>query len=147
MKEQAIALLALFNSCGQLLLLKRAKEQHCGGLWSFPGGKIEQGEAPLAAAIRELKEETGLTADDYRLLTQQSFTYPDRLLHFHLFSTRCLDLSGLNCESPHRWIYPKQLSQYPMPDANRELCKIVQTASLQPTTAYQAVTIKHECSI
>lgn len=100
------------------MLLKRDEGQHCAGLWSFPGGKIEAGEAPEIAAIRELKEETALSATGWQKLCLQSFEYPDRLLHFNLFSCVCYDVSPLNAESAHVWSPVGKLTDYPMPAAN-----------------------------
>jgi len=120
-----IALIAPFDNKGNLLLLKRDAKQHCGGLWSFPGGKVEAGEKAEAAAMRELKEETGLDGIQWRLLGTHCFDYPDRQLHFLLFSCLCENLEELNCESPHTWAEPGDLNDYPMPDANRALVSIL----------------------
>jgi len=106
-------------------LLNRKQDQHCGGLWSFPGGKIESAETVKAAAMRELKEETGLTGTNWRLLGQCSFEYPDRLLHFHVFRCLCENTKALACESAHTWVKPDALSDYPMPDANRTLISLL----------------------
>ena len=110
-----------------MLLLKRDDDKHCGGLWSFPGGKVEAGEQPLAAAMRELKEETGLSATGWKSLCNQSFEYPDRLLHFELFSCVCSDLSPLDTESTHAWSAIDTLTHYPMPAANDQFIKALQS--------------------
>ncbi|NWF36881.1 NUDIX domain-containing protein [Mariprofundus sp. KV] len=115
-----------FDGDGNVLLLKRDSGQHCGDLWSFPGGKIETGESPKTAAIRELSEETGLEGNDWQLLGDSTFEYPDRLLHFFLFSCQCHHPEALACESSHLWSEPDQLSSYPMPDANKALLHIIQ---------------------
>ena len=127
MKPQAIALVVPFNGDGNVLLLKRDSGQHCGDLWSFPGGKIEPGESPKIAAIRELTEETGLEGSDWKFLGDSTFEYPDRLLHFFLFICQCDDLKPIACESTHVWIESDQLSSYPMPDANKALLQTIQT--------------------
>jgi len=114
-------LVAPFNCDGHVLLLKRSADQHCGGLWSFPGGKVEPGESAQTAAMRELQEETGLTGSAWRHLGAQSFTYPDRLLHFQLFSCRCEQIVGLSCESGYAWVSVDALAGYPMPEANGAL--------------------------
>jgi len=118
MISQTIVLIAPFDDKGNVLLLRRDDGKHCGGLWSFPGGKVEAGEQPQAAAMRELKEETGLNATEWQRLCNQSFEYPDRRLHFELFSCVCNDLSPLDTESPHVWTSIDTLTDYPMPDAN-----------------------------
>ncbi|MDQ6981592.1 MAG: NUDIX domain-containing protein [Mariprofundus sp.] len=125
-----MALVAPFDCKGNLLLLKRNQNQHCGGLWSFSGGKVEAGESAKEAAIRELKEETGLSGTDWHLLGNHDFEYPDCLLHFHLFSCLCEDISPLACESPHAWVKRSRLSNYPMPDANQALIPLLNTDGL-----------------
>ena len=121
MKEQVIALVAAFNSNGELLLLKRPDDVHQGGRWSFPGGKVEEGETPLDCAVREFKEETGLTGKLWRHLGKASHSYDDRKLHFLFFICHCPDTSTLNSESPYAWADLNQLDDYPMPDANSKL--------------------------
>jgi len=121
MNEQVIALIAAFNSKGEILLLKRPDDVHCGGLWSFPGGKIKTIESPLEAAARELKEETGLYGTNWRQLGESTHAYPDRNLHFQFFVCTCRDTSSLRAESEHRWVNLHNLHRYPMPEANAGL--------------------------
>ncbi|MDQ7011469.1 MAG: (deoxy)nucleoside triphosphate pyrophosphohydrolase [Mariprofundaceae bacterium] len=125
MNSQVIALVAAFNRNGELLLLKRPDDVHQGGLWSFPGGKVEADERPLQAAVRELKEETGLTGHHWRHLGKASHTYPDRSLHFLMFICTCPDVAGLSAGLPHAWVRPAQLDDYPMPEANRKLMPLL----------------------
>ncbi len=118
MKEQLIALVAAFNEQGEVLLLKRPEDAHCGGLWSLPGGKVESNEAPQAAARRELIEETGLKGKDWRLVGEYSHAYPDRKLHFHLFACRILRGVAPRCRGKFVWAEAENLGDYPMPAAN-----------------------------
>ena len=105
-----------------MLLIRRADDAHCPGLWSLPGGKLEPGESPLIAAKRELLEETGLTGDQWQKLGESDYRYADRHLHFHLFSCQCLDASGMQTETDeHTWVAPAELHRYPMPAANDAL--------------------------
>jgi len=113
-----IALVAAFNPKRELLLLKRPDEAHCGGLWSLPGGKIEDNEEPLAAAQRELHEETGLVGESWIAVGQFSHAYDDRHLQFHLFACRCVELAGFSPESESAWASRCNLNQFPMPAAN-----------------------------
>ncbi len=121
MNIRVIALTAAFNSSRELLLLKRPDDIHCGGLWSFPGGRVEEGETHLNAAIRELKEETGLSATRWRHLGKGSHTYSDRTLNFLFFVCHCPYISGLNSESTHTWSRVDELEKFPMPEANARL--------------------------
>jgi len=104
-----------------VLLLKRHQHQHCADLWSFPGGKVEAGEQAQQAAIRELNEETGLSASDWRSIGESRFAYPDRVLHFVLFTCVCEHIAGLQTEAPHVWARVDTLPDYPMPEANAAL--------------------------
>ena len=122
---QAIALVAALNSEGNVLLLKRDDTQHCGGLWSFPGGKIEAGEEPETAAQRELKEETGLTASNWKYIGTYSHAYPDQLLHFFLFTCVHDTAATLETESAYIWARESELTNYPMPDANSKLLSML----------------------
>ena len=121
MRARSIALAVAFDEAGNVLLLKRTTTQHCADLWSFPGGKIEAGETPKAAAIRELQEETGLSGSNWKLLGMHRFEYPDRLLNFMLFTCLCNSSDLLSCESEHAWITLDELPDFPMPEANAEL--------------------------
>jgi len=101
-----------------VLLLKRTEDQHCAGLWSFPGGKIEAGESPQTAAQRELQEETGLTGSSWKQLCTQRFVDVDCTLHFTVFTCICEQLANLNAEAPYVWSGLSTLPDYPMPQAN-----------------------------
>ncbi|MFC1542334.1 NUDIX hydrolase [Pseudomonadota bacterium] len=121
MANQVIALVAAFNSNKELLLLKRPEDTHCGGLWSFPGGKVEENEMPLDAAVRELREETGLSGKLWRHLGKASHSYADRTLNFLFFVCQCPGISELDSESAHMWIKLDELNKQAMPEANVKL--------------------------
>jgi len=116
---QVIALIAAFNRNHELLLLKRPDNVHCGSLWSFPGGKVEDDEMPLQAALRELQEETHLKGIKWRHLGKSSHSYTEKTLHFLLFVCFCPDISNLVAESEAKWVKRKQLDNYSMPAANQ----------------------------
>jgi len=124
--QTAIALVAAFDDHERLLLLKRKDDQHCAGLWSFPGGKVEANETAGQAAQRELHEETGLTCTDWQQLGTHHFDYEDRRLHFILFRCRCTDTTALQPESKHDWVTLHQLPTLPMPPANVALIDMLQ---------------------
>ena len=129
MYEQVIALVAAFNDRGEMLLLKRPDDTHCGGLWSLPGGKVETDETPLETARRELMEEAGVAGQGWRPLGKINHRYPDRSLAFALFACDCPDLSGFTPESEPAWVTPSDLDAYPMPEANRKLLPLLRRLS------------------
>ena len=118
---QIISLVAPFNRHGEILLLKRPDEVPCGGLWSLPGGKVEEDEMPLQAAVRELKEETGLQGKRWRHLGKASHAYGQQRLNFLFFVCFCPDLATLDCESPYAWYTRDMLQHLMMPEANAKL--------------------------
>jgi 8-oxo-dGTP diphosphatase len=109
---------------GSVLVAKRGGDQHLAGTWEFPGGKIEPDEEPAEAALRELREETGLTAPSAEPLLVFVHDYPDRRLRFHAFVVR--SESGevtLDRGREFSWMSPASLDGLSMPDANRAILR------------------------
>lgn len=70
----------LFDSQGRVLVAKRHSRAHQGGLWEFPGGKVEDGESPRRALVRELREELDIEVVEMSPFMQVPFQYPDRFV-------------------------------------------------------------------
>ena len=121
-----IALVAVVNLSNEVLLLKRGDDVHCPNAWSFPGGKLEQDELPLQAAIRELKEEVGIKGKLWRHVGKHIHTYDDRTLSFLLFFCRFDgDISVLNPEGELIWCPLDSIHDMQMPEANAKLIEIL----------------------
>jgi len=105
---------------GRVLVRKREGDALLAGLFEFPGGKVEAGEAPADAARRELREEAGLTGGDVEPLIVHVFDYPDRKVRLHAFLVR--EPAGSGCEAGgFTWVGLDELSALPMPEANRPI--------------------------
>ncbi len=119
-----VAAAALVDADGRVLLAQRPPGKSMAGLWEFPGGKIDPGETPERALIRELAEELGIdvAASCLAPLTFASHSYPD----FHLLMPLyvCRKWSGIvTAREGQRlaWARPARLGDYPMPPADKPL--------------------------
>ena len=114
---------ALFDASGRVLISQRPQHKALGGLWEFPGGKVEPGEAPEAALIRELKEELDLTVEPDALdpYAFASHAYPDFHLLMPLYViTRWQGVVKLdpNAAQAMKWVAPRELRDHEMPPAD-----------------------------
>jgi 8-oxo-dGTP diphosphatase len=119
-----VAAAALIDADGRVLICRRPEGKTMSGLWEFPGGKVEDGETPEAALIRELGEELGIEIGA-RCLTPLSFVshdYGDFHLLMPLFVTRKWDGIPHPLERQElKWVMPRELGTYPMPPADLPL--------------------------
>lgn len=105
----------------RVLITKRRSEGLLGGLWEFPGGKMEPGETPETACLREIKEETGLTVEIAASLTTVRHAYTHFKVILEIFT--CRYVSGkvrLTGPTAHKWVKLPDLSLFPFGAANRK---------------------------
>ncbi|MCY0148662.1 (deoxy)nucleoside triphosphate pyrophosphohydrolase [Hoeflea sp. G2-23] len=115
---------ALVDADGRVLLSQRPKGKKLAGLWEFPGGKVEPGETPEAALIRELMEELGVATktDCLAPLTFASHSYDEFHLLMPLFVCRRFEGSARGLEGQVlKWVRPRDMRTYPMPPADEPL--------------------------
>ena len=112
---------ALIDVDGRVLLAKRPAHKPMPDLWEFPGGKIEDGETPEAAIIRELDEELGIDTKSTCLapLSFVSHAYDDFHLLMPLFVCRVWQGEIKKVEhQAMEWVLPQDMYDYPMPEAD-----------------------------
>ena len=128
MKLLLVAACALVDADGRVLVTQRPEGKAMAGLWEFPGGKVEPGETPEAALIRELHEELGIEtwASCLAPLTFASHTYDDFHLLMPLFACRKWRGTPMSQEGQTlKWVRPQNLRNYPMPPADVPLIPIL----------------------
>jgi 8-oxo-dGTP diphosphatase len=128
LKIVLVAAVALIDADGRVLLAQRPEGKSLAGLWEFPGGKVEQGETPEAALIRELREELGIDTWKSCLapLTFASHSYEAFHLLMPLFACRRWEGVVRGAEGQAlAWVRPELLKNYPMPPADVPLIPIL----------------------
>ncbi len=128
MKVVLVSAIALVDRDGRVLLAQRPEGKSMAGLWEFPGGKVEAGETPEHALIRELQEELGIDtwASCLSPLTFASHSYDDFHLLMPLFI--CRKWEGIPAPKEGqslKWVRPKDMRDYPMPAADVPLIPIL----------------------
>lgn len=119
-----VAACALIDTDGRILLAQRPEGKNLAGLWEFPGGKVESGETPEDALIRELHEELGIITKHACLapLTFASYSYDKFHLLMPLYICRRYEGIARSMEGQAlKWVRPQDLRNYPMPPADEPL--------------------------
>ena len=119
-----VVAVALVDADGRVLIAQRPECKNMAGLWEFPGGKVEAGERPEDALIRELAEELGITVKEACLapFTFASHTY--EMFHLLMPLYVCRRWEGTPQPRHHaalKWVRPREMGDYPMPAADLPL--------------------------
>ena len=109
----------------RLLILQRPQNKMLGGLWEFPGGKIELGESKEAAAIREIKEETNLLIKNPHYVGQIKHQYSHFKVVISLFQKSVNSIESLKIKENYVWTTIKGLDKFALPKANYKMLKLL----------------------
>jgi 8-oxo-dGTP diphosphatase len=119
---QQVVAAVIINPAGQVLLARRPLDRHQGGLWEFPGGKLERGEEPRAALVRELHEELGIVARAVRPLIKVAHAYPEKSVLLDVWRVNAFNGEPHGREGqPIEWVFQRDLPYRDFPAANRPI--------------------------
>ncbi len=109
-----------FDNLQHVLLAKRPVDKHQGGLWEFPGGKVDAGETQQQSLSRELLEELNIKVIDSRFYYQQQFDYVDKLVELNFYWVSEYSGSEVGAEGQRiKWVELARLDEYEFPEANQ----------------------------
>lgn len=124
----AVAAAVIHGRDGRFLVSRRPQHLHQGGLWEFPGGKLEAGETAVQALQRELAEELGIQVQDAEPLIRVPWSYPDKAVVLDVWRVRRFSGTPEGREGQSlRWVSEMELAELAFPAANQP---IVAAASL-----------------
>jgi len=116
----------IFNAQKQILVALRPDDKHQGGLWEFPGGKVEIGEAAEVALHRELHEEVGIMVQKAIPLTQCHYHYEDRHVWLDVWEIQQFSGEAHGKEGQEiAWVSLQQLQQLPVLSANHPIVELI----------------------
>jgi 8-oxo-dGTP diphosphatase len=119
-----VVAVALVDADRRVLIAQRPQGKAMAGLWEFPGGKVEAGETPEAALIRELEEELGISTKAACLAPVSFASHSYDNVHLLMPLYACRKWQGMPEPREHvalKWVRPQQLRNYPMPPADEPL--------------------------
>lgn len=123
-----VVAVAMVDMDGRVLMAQRPEGKSMAGLWEFPGGKVEEGEAPESALVRELKEELGVDITESCLapLTFASHCYEKFQLFMPLYACRVWKGDPRGVEGQNlKWVYPADMPKLAMPEADIPLISLL----------------------
>lgn len=122
-----VAVGVILDSERNILITRRDPDSHQGGLWEFPGGKVEEGESLGSALARELWEELGIEIGGSSALLEVRHDYGDKAVFLDVHVVWEFRGTASSREGqPMAWVAPRDLRQYDFPAANVPIVDAVQ---------------------
>ncbi|KFX19560.1 8-oxo-dGTP diphosphatase MutT [Pectobacterium betavasculorum] len=123
-KQLSVAVGIIRNTEQHYFIARRPDGVHMAGMWEFPGGKVEAGETPEQALIRELHEETGIEASAPQPLNDKTFSTSERIITLHFFLVETWKGEPYGREGQEsRWVNVEALREEEFPPANAEMIR------------------------
>jgi 8-oxo-dGTP diphosphatase len=139
-RQLSVAAGVLVDNSGRVLITRRPADTHMGGAWEFPGGKIADGETPLAGLLRELREELGIGVRYARHLARYRHDYPDRCVHLHVWLVPAWEGEPAGLEGqPLRWSEPERLLEEGLLPADAPVVNLLIGTGRVNTLAWQSL--------
>jgi len=126
-KQIHVVAAVIENPNNEILIAKRPDHVHQGGLWEFPGGKVEDSESTLHALTREIHEELDITISNPRPLIQIHHNYPDKSIFLDVFHVSDYTGTAIGKEGQViQWVPKNQLAEFNFPAANQSIITAAQ---------------------
>ncbi|MGN0163812.1 MAG: 8-oxo-dGTP diphosphatase MutT [Candidatus Ornithomonoglobus sp.] len=127
MKELTVTAAVIRNSEGKILICQRDDNSSMGGLWEFPGGKLEPGETLEECVIRECKEELAVDLSVTDIFAQTHYQYPDKLINFTFFNAVINNGDiQMNVHKDIKWISVSEIKNYEFCPADIEILDMIE---------------------
>ena len=125
--HKLIGVAVIWNKKGQILISRRLPNNFMGGLWEFPGGKVESGETVEECIQREISEELGINIEVVEQLITINHNYTNLYVSLNVY--QCLYIGGipqpLECDEV-RWVNLYELDDFTFPEANTQIISLLQ---------------------
>ncbi|KTD36284.1 Mutator protein MutT [Legionella nautarum] len=124
-----VAVAVIYDKQGRILIAQRPLDAAHGGMWEFPGGKLESDELAETALIREIKEEVGLDILDYSFLGEIVHYYGSKMVHLLVFAVKKFQGEPFKREAQLdlQWVEVNNLSEYSFPEANSQIIELIKS--------------------
>jgi A/G-specific adenine glycosylase len=124
-----IAVGIIRDAKGRIYIQQREQDAMLGGLWEFPGGKVEPGELAEAACRREVLEETGMLVQPMDKIAAIDHAYSHFRITLHAFDCALSGEPVSSTQAPHAWVTREEFSDYAFPRANRRILDLLSARS------------------